>query len=276
MSKFSELSNEIQIMAKNELYEVPEQVEQDITYIRGWLLKQPHICARTDDYSILTFLRACKFSLEKTKNKLELVYTIRSAFSDTFENRDPLDYKIQYFFKNNFLALLPRTSTGPILVLFSIGNANPDDVSVYDGIKIGTVILDVILQEYKDASVVGQALIVDLKNFSKKYIMQITPTFFKQAITCLQDGYPVTCDPSGGRNSTSLYFPLTVLPAEYGGTAGPIADMCEKSRMLVNSYRQWFLEDVQYRCIEEKRPTSSKRRFDLFSIDGSFRKLEVD
>ncbi|KAF5293981.1 hypothetical protein FQR65_LT10952 [Abscondita terminalis] len=309
MSKISELPNEIHIMAKNELNAVPEQVEQDISYIREWLLKQPHINARTDDHSILIFLRACKFSLEKTKNKLELFYTVKTAFSDTFANRDPLDYKIEYFFKKNFLTLLPRTLNGPILILFNIGSSNPDHVSVYDGLRIGTVMLDVILQEFKDASVVGQAMIVDLKNCSKKYIMQITPTFLKQAVTCLQDGYPVrvkainfinvpqflfsafnilksflpkklqervTLDPSGDKSSTSLYFPLTVLPAEYGGTAGPLTDMCEKSRMLVVRYRQWFLEDKQYRCIEERRPISSKRRFDLFSIDGSFRKLEVD
>ncbi|KAF5293983.1 hypothetical protein FQR65_LT10954 [Abscondita terminalis] len=273
MSKILELPKEIQIMAKHELNEVPEQVEQDITYIRGWLLKQPHINARTDDYSILTFLRACKFSLEKTKYKMELFYTLKTAFPNTFKNRDPLDSKMQYFFKQNLMTQLPHTSNGPIIIFFRIENANADIITAYDGLKLATILVDAIFQEYQESSVVGFAALVDLKNIPARFIFQLTPSFSKQLVSCLQDGYPVTCDMSDGRTAMPSYFPLTVLPTEYGGAAGQLADLCEKSRLLVESYCQWFIEDNQYRSIEEKRPTSSKLRFDLFSIDGLMTQL---
>ncbi|KAF5293984.1 hypothetical protein FQR65_LT10955 [Abscondita terminalis] len=298
-----ELPEEIQTIAKNELNEIPEQIGRDISYIREWLLKQPHIRARTDDYSILKFLRACKFSLEKTKNKLELFYTIKTAFPDTFKNRDPLDPKIQYFFRQNIITMLPRGSlNGPLLFLCRVQNANADIITLHDFIKVSTIMIDTILQDVQDASVVGQAVIYDLKNVSTKFYVQSTPTILKQAVTCLQDAYPirvkaihyinvpkvlfslytilksffpkkiqerVTCDPLSGENSISSYFSLSVLPTEYGGTAGSFADLCEKSRIMVESYRQWFIEDEQYRCIDEKRPVFSKLRIDLNLISHS-------
>lgn len=37
----------------------------------------------------MTFLRGCKFSLEKTKRKLDMYFTMRAAVPEFFSNRDP-------------------------------------------------------------------------------------------------------------------------------------------------------------------------------------------
>jgi hypothetical protein len=37
---------------------------------------------------IITFLRGCKFSLERTKEKLDMYYTLRTALPEFFSNRD--------------------------------------------------------------------------------------------------------------------------------------------------------------------------------------------
>ena len=49
----------------------------------------------SEDSYLLTFLRGCKFSLEKTKSKLDLYYTIKAACPDWFENWNPEDPKIK-------------------------------------------------------------------------------------------------------------------------------------------------------------------------------------
>lgn len=41
-----------------------------------------------DDYRLLTFLRGCKFSLEKCKKKLDMYFTMRTAIPEFFTNRD--------------------------------------------------------------------------------------------------------------------------------------------------------------------------------------------
>lgn len=42
----------------------------------------------TDDQRLKTFLRGCKFSLEKVKKKLDMYYTMRNAVPEFFANRD--------------------------------------------------------------------------------------------------------------------------------------------------------------------------------------------
>lgn len=45
----------------------------------------------SDDQFILTFLRGCKFSLERTKEKLDMHYTLKTMIPELYKNRDPFD-----------------------------------------------------------------------------------------------------------------------------------------------------------------------------------------
>jgi len=42
----------------------------------------------SDDQSLMTFLRGCKFSLEKCKRKLDMYFTMRAMVPEFFNNRD--------------------------------------------------------------------------------------------------------------------------------------------------------------------------------------------
>lgn len=89
-----------------------DAIEKDVLAIREWLARQPHlpkdmgnekfmmhhcqwlyngfvfIMIWTDDQRLKTFLRGCKFSLEKVKKKLDMYYTMRNAVPEFFANRD--------------------------------------------------------------------------------------------------------------------------------------------------------------------------------------------
>lgn len=42
-----------------------------------------------DDQFLVSFLRGCKFSYEKSKEKLDMYFTVRSAIPEFFYDRDP-------------------------------------------------------------------------------------------------------------------------------------------------------------------------------------------
>lgn len=87
MSKIRPLSEELSKKAQQELGEVPERIDEDIKVLREWISKQPHIKARTDDQLLVAFLRGCKYSLEKAKQKIDNFYAMRNAVPELYKNR---------------------------------------------------------------------------------------------------------------------------------------------------------------------------------------------
>ncbi|KAG7303299.1 hypothetical protein JYU34_011783 [Plutella xylostella] len=71
-----------------ELNEDVNTRDSDLQHIKDWLRKQPHLPDEWDDGRIMTFLRGCSFSLEKTKRKLDMYFTMRAACPEFFTNRD--------------------------------------------------------------------------------------------------------------------------------------------------------------------------------------------
>jgi hypothetical protein len=89
------ISPELQKKAIEELNEDPARIERDIEAFREWIKKSPHIKGRTDDQFLVTFLRGCKYSLERAKQKYEIYYTLKTHASELLKNRDPLDPKLR-------------------------------------------------------------------------------------------------------------------------------------------------------------------------------------
>lgn len=77
--------------------------------------------------------------------------------------------------------------------------------------------------------------------------------------------------------SASKYFPIEALPNEVGGKAGFIQELMDTQFKRIENFREWFLEDEKnYRVNESLRIDKSKTSSDLFGIEGSFKKIEID
>lgn len=85
------ISADLAEVAKNELNEDPRQLNSHLDVIRDWLKERNNFHGFLDDQTLLSFLRGCKFSLEKVKEKLTLFYWIRTIIPEVIQNRDPCD-----------------------------------------------------------------------------------------------------------------------------------------------------------------------------------------
>lgn len=94
------LSAELQKVAIEDLDEVPARIPEDIQALRDWIRKQPHLRARTDDQHLLQFLRGCKFSLQKAKEKIDNFYYLRSKYSELLLTTDVDDTRFRRYHNN--------------------------------------------------------------------------------------------------------------------------------------------------------------------------------
>ncbi|XP_069951888.1 alpha-tocopherol transfer protein-like isoform X6 [Cherax quadricarinatus] len=303
------LSEELLQRAKEEINEVPERRADDIEHIRDWLKHQPHITARLDDWTILRFLRGCKFSLQRTKEKLDMFYTCKTLCPEWYKNRDPQDKKIRAILELGVILPLPGYETsGSRVVITRWGRFEPSKLSLNDLMKASLAVIEVWMDEDEQASVTAMVTVEDCQSLGFSHITALTPSFVKKASALLQEGYPMR--PKGlhyintpaafdtvfnifksfmkekmrkrvhihGTDMESLYrhVPKSVLPVEYGGTNGTIEEITKYWIERLDARRDWLLEDEKYVVDESKRPGKAKTSAELFGLEGSFRKLNVD
>lgn len=91
MLKIRPVSDELAKIAKEELNEVPKRISDDIASIKEWISKQPHLKPFNDDQLLVSFLRGCKYSLERVKQKLDAYCSFKTTMPELLMNRDPTD-----------------------------------------------------------------------------------------------------------------------------------------------------------------------------------------
>lgn len=187
------LTPELQSIAQNELFEDPNQIQENLDILKQWLNKSAHIKARTDDQFLIAFLRGCKYSLERTKQKIDMYYTYRTHLTEIVGNRDPLDDKINKVIKLGVTLPLPITgnSGSPKILFVRINAYDPSCVRVEDVMKVFSMINDILMTEEDNSVVAGQLCVCDLANISMGHIIQMQPAFLKKAIMIWQESSPI-------------------------------------------------------------------------------------
>jgi hypothetical protein len=138
------LSPALAKVAHEELNEVPERLEGDIAIIREWISQAKHMKSRSDDQFIVSFLRGCKFSIEKTKKKIEMFYTGRTLSPEFFAKRDLNDNTLVEIIDHGFILPMPvdESKTDPQIVFTRMGHYDPTKFSFLDVMKVTYMMTD--------------------------------------------------------------------------------------------------------------------------------------
>jgi len=305
-----ELTPELAQLAKDELGEVPSRIPADLQAIKDWLAKQTYINARTDDQWLIAFLRGCKYSLERTKEKLDNYYTMRTTIPELTEAVHPSDAKLQEIMKLGVNLILPKpcSPNGVRVIIIRPGAYDPNKFNVLDTMKLSNMATDLLLRDDDHIVVAGMRVIIDLKNVGIGHFTQMNPSNVKKMVASGQDALPIRQKgthhintPPGvesvfaiiksfmnekskqrlfihNEDMEALYkfVPKDILPEEYGGNGGKIQDIIDDWKKKIEDNADWFMEGVQFKTDESKRPGKPRTAETIFGIEGSFRQLNVD
>ncbi|XP_047544418.1 alpha-tocopherol transfer protein-like isoform X1 [Vanessa atalanta] len=301
----------LQEKSKREINEDPDRIASDLSAIREWIEKQPHLkSVNPSDQWLLAFLRGNKFSLEKTKNKLDIYYTLRTVVPEIFRNRNPFDPTIQAIL--NMGIFLPlRVSKSEDSCRVCLQRYKDFDSSKYrfvDVLKVCFMIIEILILEDDNFIIAGEDLLVDGTGLDLTTLSQWTPALAKKCVTIFMKALPVRLKSSHlfnmspgyetaynlfkiflseklknrfhiyGNGFEALYdvMPRNLLPKEYGGEQGTVQELTDYWKKKVESYSEWYLREELACSDESLRPNNPHTSSTLFGVEGSFRKLQVD
>ncbi|TDG44548.1 hypothetical protein AWZ03_009020 [Drosophila navojoa] len=302
------LSAELALKAQKELGEVPERVPEDIETIRTWISKQPHLKAREDAQFLVAFLRGCKYSLEKTKLKLDNFYAMRGAVPELYKNRFVGEKQLNILKTGCLLRLSqPLQVDGPRIHISRYAQYDSSKYSIAEVMQVNTMLGEIQIREDDNAMVSGFVEIIDMKGVTAGHMFQFDAVLIKKlavlgdkALPYRPKGFHFINAPSIAEKAMSIakslmsdkirkrfhihtklyslykYVPKEYLPIEYGGTNGNIQDVVDTWTNKLLEYTDFFQEDVVYGTNEKLRRGQPINSETLFGIEGSFRKLDID
>ncbi|XP_071639618.1 alpha-tocopherol transfer protein-like [Temnothorax longispinosus] len=291
---------------EEELKKNPELKKADIQMLREWCEKQPHL-PKISDSELALFLHSNYYRLEPTKTTIDTFYTVRTHVPEFFCNRDPNNNKeLKKAFETVTEQVLEGTTKEGYKIFYGrLLDSDPSHVVYNDVLKFLNMVIDLCL--YTEGTYEGYIILFDVKNVSFGHVGRLSPMVLKKWLYYLQEGLPVRLKGFHFMNSSPVmdvimnmmrpfmkkqlmdmlhmhttsdtlekFIPLEVLPNESGGQAGSLQELHDKQVKKLVDHVAWFQEEEGHRVNEALRPGKAKTATDLFGVEESFKKLEID
>ncbi|XP_069680003.1 alpha-tocopherol transfer protein-like isoform X2 [Periplaneta americana] len=290
---------------KDGMFQKPKEYEEDIKLLRCWTQTQPHLPSLSDEHLYL-FLHSCERSLARTKATIEQYYTLRTHTPDLFGNRDPSgpDVKSQFGI-SQMMAMTRTTPEGYRVLLYRLTDYDSGKYSFIGMTKAFFMFNDVRLAE--DGLEPGYVIVFDLKGATLGHLAKVTLTAVRKCMIYVQDCHPARLKGIHVINTVAFidkilaivkpfmkdslmsilhfhgpveelekYFPLEILPEDYGGKSESCETIHAKQQALVQKYTNWFQQEEAMKVDESKRIGKRNLEVDSYGAEGSFRKLAID
>ncbi|KAJ8947670.1 hypothetical protein NQ318_009554 [Aromia moschata] len=280
-----------------------KDVEKDVEIVRNWIKTQPHL-PETPDYNMIEwFLVNNKFSIERTKEKLDMYYTIRGLIPEMYDNTTPTSPRMQKARKLVLTCPLPKLTKDlyRVHVIKIVGE--PEEFNFYD---MCAYILNTLEVRLHEDLALGDIYIGDYEKLKMGHVVKITPVhmkklshIFEKVLSNRIKGIHVIQSPSYVDIVVNIaksvlkpklarrihvhdrlealyeYVSKDVLPSEYGGEERPLKELIELWDKKLEENCDRFDKLSKMRVNEELRPEPLKND-EILGFHGNFKKLDVD
>ncbi|XP_057667924.1 uncharacterized protein LOC130900934 [Diorhabda carinulata] len=281
-----------------------ESVFRDIKIIKEWLETQKHLPEIPSDNLIEFFLNNCKFSIEKTKQNLDMYYTLRNLIPDMYQNVNPSTPNLEEVYKKVYMIPLPQlTPSKERIILFRYKDV--DDI--VDIRKIYAHYLNNIYEiRAQEDLTMGDVVLVDLEHISFAMAAKNTPVILKQVALAMEKVHSLRMKgififncPNYLTNFLNLFksflssklserfhvyptiesigkhFPIDILPSDLGGKEKSLDELEAMWKVKFMEFKDRFDELEKMKVNEKLRPEKLKND-ELLGYYGNFKKIDTD
>ncbi|CAG9854764.1 unnamed protein product [Phyllotreta striolata] len=284
-----------------------EDVAKDREIVSEWLKTQAHLPETPARNMIDLFLIFNKFSVEITKQKLDMYYTVRSVFPDFFDNIHPNSAVMRNNYNSSNIIVLPKLTEDFSRCFVYTFEDVPTDEHFVEAL-VGKTLNVQEVRIHEDLSA-HQYVIIDFKNLKLENALKFTPSNVKITTTLLEKVYsnrlkqihflnfhpavnilmklaklfmkPKLIDRIKIHESPDTlknYIPSRILPSDFGGEEKSISELNDMWREKLEEYQSRFDLLAKMRVNENKRPVplESLDEVDRLGMQGTFKKLDID
>ncbi|XP_017768884.1 PREDICTED: retinaldehyde-binding protein 1-like [Nicrophorus vespilloides] len=248
-----------------------KDLEIDLETIKQWFKMQPHIPETPSDRLIVSYLIMNKFSIEKTKSRLEMNYSIRNVMPEFY---CPLHPKILESYRYCKLIAMPKlTKDLRRLCIIKYEDEPSFDVTII----FSRVIMFFELLAMYDINN-GDEYISDCRNVNLSIITKTKPTDFKKMVALFDKVYANRFSVIHTVNLSSVgvsvfnmikslmkpklrermlmhkdieslkqYYSLDILPKDYGGSCKSLDETADEHNTFLKGHDE-FIEMDKNSC----------------------------
>ncbi|XP_069698950.1 alpha-tocopherol transfer protein-like isoform X1 [Periplaneta americana] len=286
-----------------------QRVKEAVEALKKWLAMEPHLPEESGslhEARIERWLIRCKNSMERTKQSIDLYYTLKSLSPEIMCDWDPRSKRFQDTAQTFCWFPMPElTPEGDRVIVIKFLTKDAINYTHEDIAKLVLMANEArMCEEYCFSDI----YVYDLENYTLGHASRLTFTTTKKGIVCLMDAlntrlkaFHIINAPSyaevliwmikavlnpkvisrifvHGKDLTNFRkeVPQMCLPDDLGGTGGSLQENWDLWLKKVDSYRDWFKLQENFKSDESKRQGGALNSDDLFGFEGSFKELNVD
>ncbi|CAH2094178.1 unnamed protein product [Euphydryas editha] len=297
-----------QFPVEKEFEKNPDISPEDIRKLREWLKTQPHLPGEhITDLDLVCIYFCCDNSAEVSKQVLDLHFTIRTLFTQLFKDREVNEIMVKTL-KIGLPTPLPMPMVNGYRAFYcSLLDGDTKYFVLSDVIRVVMMVFD--LWQYEEGTWPGFVLIIDMDLVSMGHLSKLDLLTVRQVLYFLQECMLVKLKevhflnaPSfmdkvmmllkpfmkkslldiiniheSGSESVYKFIPKASLPKESGGEFKSRIAIRDDIIRRLQENKEFYVEENKKRVNETLRPNGKKKTVEeLFGIQGSFKKLDID
>ncbi|KAK9884160.1 hypothetical protein WA026_005112 [Henosepilachna vigintioctopunctata] len=280
-----------------------ELKREDVNNLLMWVESQLHLPQITE-LEALWFLKSCYYSNEKAKRIMDNFYSMRTHDREMFHAMTEGEIK-----ENSKIVIMwflsEKTVDGDSILFIRLQEKDASNFDLLRQIRSTDCII--LLQLLLHGTHTGLRLVLDVENITIGILAKLGITTVRRGLAYLQEAIPIRlkgihfininpileaiisiCKPFLHKEiyemiychqtleDFSKYIPLDILPMDYGGKDYAIEKIESLMVKRISENLDFFKHLDDQLVDESKRPGKPKNATDLFGVDGTFKKLELD